>query len=322
MGHTLLVLAEPTEPQLAMLEALPEGTDLVVGKRPEAFLRAAGEAGVILNWSGGGADLLREVLVMAPRVRWVHSRSAGVDHLLFPELVENPAILTNGSGVFSPPLAEFAIGAALFFAKDFRRMVRSQQEGVWAPFHTAEIAGRTMGVVGYGDVGRAVAGRARAMGMRVLALRRRPELCSGDPLVDEALPPARLRELLARSDYVTVAAPLTAETRGWIGEAEIACMPSSAVLINVGRGPVVREDALVDALEARRIRGAALDVFDREPLPGGHPFYRLDNVLLSPHCADHTPDWMERAMRCFLDNFARFDRGEPLRNVVDKRRGY
>jgi phosphoglycerate dehydrogenase-like enzyme len=322
MDHTLLVISDPTGRELAMLEELPGGTDIAVGNTPEAFANAAPDATVILNWSMGGRELLRAVFRMAPRVRWVHSRAAGLDRLLFPELIESPAILTNGRGVFSAPLAEFAIGAALFFAKDFRRMVRSQAAGAWDQFDIAQIEGRTIGIVGYGDIGRTVAEKARAMGMRVLALRCRPELSAGDPLVDEALPPARLHDLLSRSDYVVVAAPLTAETEGMIGDAELAAMRQAAVLMNVGRGPVVDEAALVRALERGSIRGAALDVFDREPLPEGHPFYRLDNVLLSPHCADHTPDWLARAMRCFLDNFARFRKGEPLRNVVDKRRGY
>jgi phosphoglycerate dehydrogenase-like enzyme len=319
--HTVLVLADPTEPQLAMLEALPEGTGIAVGNRPEAFSRAAEEATAILHWSGS-RELLQETLAMAPGVRWVHARAAGLDSVLFPELVESRAVLTNGRGVFSAPLGEFAIGAALFFAKDFRRMVRSQEAGVWDQFDVEEIAGRTMGIVGYGDIGCAVAERARAMGMRIVALRRNPALCEGDPLVDEAFGADRLEELLAQSDYVVAAAPLTEATRGMLGEAAFAAMKPGAVLINVGRGPVVDEAALVRALAERRIRGAALDVFNTEPLPAGHPFYGLDNVLLSPHCADHTSDWLERAMAFFLENFERFREGRPLRNVVDKRRGY
>jgi len=134
-------------------------------------------------------------------------------------------------------------------------------------------------------------------------------------------PDGRL-EMLARCDYVVVSTPLTAESRGLIGEPELRAMKSEAVVINVGRGPVIDEAALVRALAERRIKGAALDVFDREPLPEGHPFYSLDNVLLSPHCADHTPDWMDQAMRFFLAQFERFRKGEPLLNVVDKELGY
>jgi len=318
---TVLVLADPTEPTLAMLEALPEGTTLAVGDSVEAFARTAAEATVIFSWSVSG-KLLESVFGMAPRVRWVHSRSAGLDTVWFPALRESSVPLTNGRGVFSQPLGEFVIGAALFFAKDFRRMVRSQQAGVWDPFDVVPLEGQTMGIVGYGDIGRAIATRAHAMGMKVLALRRRPDLSAADPLVDEVFAPERKLEMLARCDYVAAAAPLTAETRGMIGRAEFGVMKKTAVVMNVGRGPVIDEAALVQALEEGRIQGAALDVFDREPLPEGHPFYRLENLLLSPHCADHTPDWLAQAMTFFLEQFERFRTGAPLLNVVDKERGY
>jgi phosphoglycerate dehydrogenase-like enzyme len=132
----------------------------------------------------------------------------------------------------------------------------------------------------------------------------------------------RKRDLLAQSDYVVLSAPLTPETRGIVGEAELRTMKPEAVLINVGRGPLVDEAALIAALRERRIGGAALDVFNQEPLPAGHPYFALDNLLLSAHSADHTPDWQQRAMQLFLDNFERYRKGEPLRNIVDKRRGY
>lgn len=318
---TLLVLATPTEPQLAMLEALPAGTTIAAGNVPEAFENTAPEAGVILHWSVS-LELFEQVWRMAPRVRWVHSRSAGLDGVLFPALIDSPALLTNARGVFSASLGEFAIAAALFFAKDLRRMVNSQAAGIWDPFDIVDLRTQTLGIVGYGDIGRAVAQRAHAMGMKVLALRRRPELSREDPFVDEIFPADRKLELLSRSDYVVVVAPLTAETRGMIAQREFEAMKQTAVLINIGRGPVVDEGALIDALKIGRIRGAALDVFDTEPLPSGHPFYRLENVLLSPHCADHTPDWKEQAMQFFLENFERFRKGQPLKNVVNKKMGY
>jgi phosphoglycerate dehydrogenase-like enzyme len=319
---TVLVLANPTEPQLAMLEELPPETGIAVGNTTEAFERAADEATVIFNWSGSVA-LLRDVFAMCPRVQWVHSRAAGLDGMIFPELVAHATVLTNGSGVFSPPLGEFALGAILFFAKDFRRLVKNQMAGVWEPFDITLISGQTVGIVGYGDIGRAVAARVRAMGMRVLAVKRHiPRLQDADPLVDRIYSPDHRLEMLSRCDYVVVAAPLTEETRGMIGDAEFAAMKPGAVVINIGRGPVIDEAAMIRALSARRIRGAALDVFDSEPLPEGHAFYKLDNVLLSPHCADHTPDWLDLAMRFFLEQFERFAKGEPLRNVVDKRLGY
>ena len=319
---TVLVLADPTEPRLAMLEELPPETGIAVGNSAEAFVRAAPDATVIFNWSLAG-DLQREVFRMCPKVEWVHSRSAGLDGLLFPELVDSPARLTNASGVFSQSLGEFVVGAILYFAKDLRRMIRNQAASVWEPFDIVEVRGQTVGIVGYGDIGRAVATRVRALGMRVLAVKRHgPPAHQADPLAERIYGPEGLVEMVSRSDYVVAAAPLTPETAGMIGARELAAMKPDAVLINVGRGPVVEEAALVKALSEKRIKGAALDVFDTEPLPQGHPFYRLENVLLSPHCADHTPDWLDQAMRFFLTQFERFRKGEPLQNVVDKRLGY
>ncbi|MBI4877251.1 MAG: D-2-hydroxyacid dehydrogenase [Acidobacteria bacterium] len=318
---TLLAIDDPLAPYLKLLAQLPDGVRIIVGREAEFFESGIGEADVVfagLNTAG----LVRQLWPRAGRLRWIHSLAAGVEGFLFPELVESPIPLTNARGVFRRSLAEFALAAALHFAKDLRRMTRSQQAGVWDSFDVEELHGKTMGIAGYGEIGRAVAELARAFGMRVLALRRRPELCGADPLVDAAFRPDQRVEMIAQCDYLAVSSALTPQTRGLVGAAEIAAMKPGAVLINVGRGPVVDEAALVEALRAGRIRGAALDVFNTEPLPAGHPFYSLENVLLSAHCADHTPGWLEMAMQCFIGNFHRFTRGEALDNVVDKRQGY
>ena len=321
--HTVLVLsADLADRDLKLLAQLPPETNIAVGNSVEAFERLSADATVILSWSLAG-QLLRDVFAMCPKVRWVHSRSAGLDGVLFPELVASPVPLTNGRGVFSQSLGEFALGAILYFAKDFRRMIRNQEAGRWEPFDIVEIAGQTVGILGYGDIGRAVAARVHAMGMRVLAVKRRgPSPGYADPLVDQIFPPSGLIEMIAASDYLVVAAPLTDETRGIVGEAEIRALKPDAVVINLGRGPVIDEAALVRALAEKRIKGAALDVFDTEPLPAGHAFYSLESVLLSPHCADHTPDWTEQGMRFFLAQFTRWAAGQPLQNVVEKRQGY
>jgi len=304
---TLLVLSDPADRTLAMLESLPEDTTIAAGNGVEAFESAAPDADVILNWSGS-RQLLEQVWKISPRVRWVHSLAAGLEDVLFPDLIASDVPLTNSRGVFSRPLGEFVMAAVLYFAKGLRRMVRSQAACVWDPFDVQEVHGKTIAMVGYGDIGRTTARYAHGLGMKVTALRRRPEL-TGEDIVEEVFPIERKRELLAGADYVVVATPLTPETRGLIGEEELRAMKETAVLINIGRGPVVDEAALVRALEENWIRGAALDVFDEEPLPVGHPLYALENVLLSPHCADHTPDWKERAMRLFLENFERFRNG-------------
>ena len=239
------------------------------------------------------------------------------------ELIASGVTLTNGSGVFSPSLGEFALAAILYFAKDFRRMIRNQMTGLWEPFNVTMASGQTVGIVGYGDIGSAVAARVRALGMTVLGLKRHISLqYKHDPVVDQIYGSNQRLEMLPRCDYVVVAAPLNEETRGLIGEAEFAVMKKNAVLINIGRGPVVSEGAMIKALSEKRIKGAALDVFDEEPLPNGHPFYTLEDVLLSPHCADHTPDWLDNAMRFFLAQLERFRRGETLLNIVDKQLGY
>ena len=318
---TILVLAAPDEPQLSMLRDLRETASVVIGNSVHAFENTAG-ADILFHWSGT-PSLLRDMFLISPHLRWVHSRAAGLDGTFFPELISSDVIVTNGSGVFSPSLGEFVLAAILYFAKDFRRMLRNQMAARWEQFDVLPISGQTVGIVGYGDIGRAVASRVRAMGMNVLAVKRHAATQNTpDPFAQRIYSPDQRLAMLPQCDYVVVAAPLNPETVGLISEAEFAAMKPTAVIINVGRGPVIDERALINALLQQRIKGAALDVFDVEPLPSGHPFYKMENVLLSPHCADHTPDWLDNAMRFFLAQFEKFRRGEPLLNVVDKKLGY
>jgi phosphoglycerate dehydrogenase-like enzyme len=201
-------------------------------------------------------------------------------------------------------------------------MLRNQQARRWEQFDVEEIHGQTLGIIGYGEIGRSTAIRAHAFGMKILGVRRRPELSKSDAILDEIHSFDQRADVIGRSDYVLAAAPLTPETRGLIGETELRAMKSTGVILNLGRGPVIDEPALIRALEDRRIRGAALDVFDQEPLPESHPFWGMENVLLSPHCADHTATWLFEAMEFFVANFERFRAGEPLANIVDKNAGY
>ncbi len=321
-GLTLLVTSDPAAPYLSQLEQLPPETRIIVSNDRQRLREAAPEADVILNGEFRDPSLLLDTFPHATRVRWVHSLSAGVESVLSPEIVSSPVPMTNGRGVFRTPLGEWVVAAMLHFSYDLRRILRNREAGIWEPFDVDELNGKTLGIVGYGEIGRAAAERARPFGMRIVAVRRNPRRSAGDGLLDSTYAPAQINDMLAASDYVAVCAPLTPETRGLIGPAQIAAMKTSAVIINVGRGPVIDEAALIHALESGKIRGAALDVFDTEPLPAGHPFYRLRNVLLSPHSADHTPGWRHRAVQCFLDNFERFTKGEPLQNLVDKNAGY
>ena len=317
----VLVLGDPAAKHLRLLERLSGSAELEVRPDEASAREFAADAEIVL------CDLFqgRELPALFPRlrrVRWLHSVAAGVEHLLCPELIASEVVLTNGRGAFKRALAEFVIASALHFAKDLPRLARNQRDGRWEPYDMQELHGQVMGIVGYGEIGRATAALAKAFGMRVHGLRRRPESAGAEPLLDEMVPRERLLDLMAQSDCVVVAAALTPETRAMIGAPELAAMKPTAVLVNVGRGAIVSEPALLNALSERRIRGAALDVFDVEPLPAGHPFYGLDNVLLSPHTADHVAGWLERGVEVFVENFARYQKGEALLNVVDKRAGY
>jgi phosphoglycerate dehydrogenase-like enzyme len=220
--------------------------------------------------------LLTELWREIANVRWIHTLAAGVEFLPFDLLQRSEVVVTNSRGLYADALGEFAIAAMLWFAKDLRRMVRNQDARRWEPYTVERLEGRTAGIIGYGGVGEAVGRRATALGMRVLSVRRRQEL--GEPTVD----------VIAQSDYLVMTTPLTPATYRMMSASCIAAMKPHAVFINLGRGATVDEDALIDALQTRRIRGAALDVFEVEPLPPQHPLWRLDNVLISPHTADHT----------------------------------
>jgi phosphoglycerate dehydrogenase-like enzyme len=299
---------------------LPKNIDSLITEDLEKLKAAVPDADALLF--AGFSDALVRVLPLAVRVRWIHSLWTGVEGILTPDMLKHPAILTNGRGAFRWPLADWVAAAMLFFAFELGRVIRQQEKRVWQPFISTSLEGRTLGIIGYGSIGGAAAHRACCFGMKIAALRRRLELLAGDPLVDHGYAPGQIRELMAVSDYLLLATPLTAQTRGLIGEAELAAMKPSAVLINAGRGPVIDEGALIRALESGRIRGAALDVFDREPLPVEHPFWQMPNVLVSPHTADRVEGFLAPAFECFFENLDRFLKGEPLLNVVDKLAGY
>jgi phosphoglycerate dehydrogenase-like enzyme len=317
---SVVILGDPAEPVLAAMQP-GDGVRLKVGKTAADLEPELREACVLFDWQGSKAEM-PNVLKAAPHLEWIHTRYAGLDRALFPELVESHIPLTNGSGVFSQSLGEFAMLGALYFAKDVPRLLRAKAARRWEVFDCDEVRKQTMGIVGYGDIGRAIARRAKALDMRVLALRRNIAPRPGDEYVDRLYPNNRLHEMLPDCDYVVVAAPLTNETKGLMGDAEFAVMKPEAIIMNVGRGPVIDEAAMIEALRSGRIRGAALDVFEIEPLPPESPLWEMDNVLLSPHCTDHTRDWIEDAANFFLEQLARWRAGQPLKNVVDKRAGY
>jgi phosphoglycerate dehydrogenase-like enzyme len=289
--------------------------------RDEADARIA-EADVVLGFAARPANF-----ASARRLRWIHSTAAGVGGVLFPALVESDVVLTNSRGLHADSMAEHAIGLMLAFTRKLHHSRDAQRDHRWTQNeHWVEaprlgfLRGSTLGLIGLGRVGSAIATRARALGMRVLAVRRHPA-SPADP-ADEQWPSSRLHDLLAASDWVVLVAPHTPETTRLLGTAELAHMRPHSRLLNLGRGALVDQAALVEALRSGRIAGAGLDVFEEEPLPASSPLWDMPEVILTPHTSGMGPDYWERAMEQFRENLTRFVAGEPLTNVVDKRAGY
>ncbi|TQM02329.1 D-2-hydroxyacid dehydrogenase [Pseudonocardia kunmingensis] len=262
---------------------------------------------VLLVWDFT-SDAVRDAWPAADSVRWVHTASAGVDRLTFPGLLSAPVTLTNSRGVFDAPMAEYVLGLVLAMAKDLPGTLAAQARREWRHRETEPVAGRTAVVVGGGPIGRAIARLLEAVGMVVELVGRRDF---------DGLP-----RLLPRADWLVLAAPLTDATRGMLDADALALLRPSARVINVGRGALVVEPDLVEALRAGRIAGAALDVFAAEPLPAGSPLWELPGVIVSPHMSGDLIGWRESLVEVFRDNLARYRAGEPLRNVVDKSLGY
>ena len=282
-----------------------------------------------------------EMLAQAGRLRWIQAPTASMEHYLFPELVEHAAVLTNMRGLFSDVIADHVLGFITCFARNLHHYVRHQAQARWAPVGgeaarvgfsvgagvtTAidlahqQLAGATVGMIGLGSIGAEIARRAVACQMRVVAI---------DPVATEAPPGVaalgtadRLPELLAQSDYVVIAAPHTPETAGLFRRAQFQQMKRTAYLINIGRGAIVNLADLCDALAAGEIAGAGLDVFETEPLPPDHPLWRFENVIVTPHVAGQSPQIAKRHLEVLLENCRRFQAGETLLNVVDKRRWF
>jgi phosphoglycerate dehydrogenase-like enzyme len=302
------------------------------------------------------AGVMGRLVAAVPALRWIHSMSAGVDQFLKPGFVESDVVFTNSVGAHAPAIAESVFGMLLFVVKRLGEHWDAQKEHRWGRARKDELRGKTLGVIGLGHVGAEVARLGQAFGMRVVATRRAAGLhpvsalrapgqgpvtghslaappsarleavsrraAEASETVDEVWGPGGLPRLLAESDFVVMCAALTAETRGMIGEAELRQMKPTAWFVNIARGALVQEDALLRALREQWITGACLDVFAQEPLPPDSLFWSLPNVFVTPHSSASTPQLMGRALDIFLENLRRYRAGRPLLNVVDKRRGY
>ena len=280
---------------------------------------ALSDADVLLVWDFRSPKL-RDAWPQARRLKWVHVAAVGVEAVLFPALASSSVTLTNSRGVFDQAMAEYVLGLMLAFAKGLPATLDLQRRHAWQHRETERLSGQTVVVIGAGGIGRAIGRLARGVGMRVIGVARteRPS----DPDLGRVVARRELEATLADADYAVIALPLTSETTGMIGAAALGRMKPTARLINVARGPIVDEEALIEALRARRIAGAALDVFADEPLPADHPFWDLPGVIVSPHMSGDFAGWAAALSHLFVDNFLRWRRGAPLLNVVDKRLGF
>ncbi len=275
-------------------------------------------ADALLVWNFT-SDAVRSAWADADRLRWVHIASAGVDKLMFDELRDSDVVLTNSRGVFDGAIAEYVLGVVLAFAKDLPASVRYQGARQWRHRESERVAGRTALVVGTGPIGRAIARLLRAAGLRVAGVGRTSR---SDPDFGQVYASDQLIDQLPWADYVVCAAPLTDQTRGMFDAATFAAMRPTARFVNVGRGFHVVTADLEAALADGAIAGAALDVFDTEPLPESSGLWSMPNVLVSPHMSGDFLGWESALVDVFADNLARWLAGEPLRNVVDKWLGY
>lgn len=282
------------------------------------------------------AEAFDRLLARAPHLTWVHSATSGVERALTPAALARDVLVTNARGVFSRPIAEHVLLMILAVSRHLPELLELQRERTWQPLEGRELRQLTVGIVGYGSLGRAIASLASAFGARVIAMRRRPEAGGAvpaadlpdddgfpfEPRLDRVVGPDGLADLMAESDVVVLAAPLTPETEGMIDERAVAAMKRDAWLINVARGRLIDDTALLRALRENRIGGAALDAFRDEPLPQSSPYWDMPNVILTPHTAWSSARVLDRSIDLFCDNLVRFQRGEELRNVVDPSAGY
>ena len=275
-----------------------------------------------------GSSLTPEQFAKARHLYWIHSPAAAVHQLLFPTVIDSDVVITNASSVHGPVVAEHALALMFCLAKGLRRAFEYQSEHFWAKQQMwensgaqrpGELAGKTLLVVGMGHIGSHLASLSRAIGMYVIGIRAHPER-GGE--ADEVFGPDTLRGLLERADYIVLAAPVTPESERLFGEEAFSRMRCSAYVVNVSRGDLIDEEELVHVLSTDQIAGAALDVFQEEPLPSDSPIWALDNVVITPHTAGFTDRMWDRHYDLIADNIRRYDAGSPLTGLVDKRLGY
>lgn len=310
----VLVLVATGENELPGLGGLPDNVRVETVSDEGQLRQLLPEADVLVV-TDFRTGLLERCWPEKPRLRWVHATSAGVDALMFPALVNSDIPVTNARGVFDRGIAEYVLGAVLLFAKDTLGNLDLQRRHQWQHRDTEMVNGTRALVVGAGSIGGEVAMLLRAVGMQVTGIARTPR---EDQRFDQVLGNEQLFDCLRESDYVVITAPLTPDTEGLFDKHAFALMKASARLINVGRGPIVRTDDLLAALRAGELAGAALDVFEEEPLPPEHPLWDEPNVMMSAHMAGDFKGWQQALGEQFVANFQDWALGKPLFNQVPK----
>ena len=315
---TILIAFRPdliSDQHLARIEALADNTEIIITEDKEQMESVLADVEIAAGW------LPREYLPQMTQLRWFQQYGAGADWLMrHPEAIDLPYTLTNASGVHAIQISEHILALLLAFARRLPEAWRAQQQRTWhkPPGETLfELAGKTMLVVGMGPIGKRTAQISAALGMRVLGVRRSFE--KPEAGVGKMVGPEQLLDVLPQADFVVLTAPLTPQTQGMISEAALRAMKPSAYLVNIGRGRLVDEQALIRALQAGWIVGAGLDVFETEPLPPESPLWAMENVIITAHYAGASPHYTERFLAIFLENLVRYRHGEVLTNVVDKR---
>ena len=264
----------------------------------------------------------KNLLARAPRLKWIQMMSAGVDRLRDTEIWQSRLMITGVSGIHATPIGEFVFELMLMFAKGAPRCFQMKQKREWQRFLPTVLRGKTVGIIGLGHIGREVARLSKAFGMRVIATRRSATKIGRARYVDRLMPSKQLPSLLAQSDFIVICVPHTPETYRLIGEKELGITKPTAYLINIARGGIIDEEALIRALDEKRIAGAGLDVTAREPLPAESRLWDMDNVILSPHVAGGMEYYVARATELFCENLRRYITGKKLRNIIDRKRGY
>ena len=292
--------------------------DRVLGIADEKGLSAAADAEVA--FSGNNPRRVRQLLDATPKLRWYHTVSAGVENMPLPELAQRGIVLTNNSGSYDIQIAEHLMAFVFAASRQLHRYRDQQRATQWREQTHQELRDATIVVFGMGSIGGEIARLASAVGMRVVGVRRKP--ASPGAGIDRVVAADRLADVVGEADYLAIAAPLTSATRGAISGEVISRMKPTAWIMNIARGAIVDESAMIEALRAKRIAGAALDVFETEPLPPDSPLWKLENVIITPHHSGSSPRAGERTLALFAENLRRYKSGEPLINRVDYEAGY